>query len=70
MPQLGTHLASFSAWSDYSGTMDHDDPYFEEPTWTFDGVKQYLIAIVALLVFSGTLAVGILSLTSIAGSGH
>ena len=50
--------------------MDYDDLYFEELTWTFDGVKQYLIAIVALLVFSGTLAVGILSLTSIAGSGH
>ena len=50
--------------------MDHDDPYFEDLTWTFDGVRQYLIAIIALLVFSGTLAVGILCLTSIAGSGH
>ncbi len=48
--------------------MDHDDPYVEELTWTFGGVKQYLIAIVALLIFSGTLAVGILSLTSMAGS--
>ena len=53
----------------YSGTIDDDDPYVEELTWTFDGVKQYLIAIVALLIFSGTLAVGIISLTSIAGSG-
>jgi hypothetical protein len=68
MSPLGTHLASFSAWSDYSGTMDHDDPYFEELTWPFDGVGRYLIAIVALLVCSGTLAVGILSLISIAGS--
>ena len=50
--------------------MDHDDPYFEELTWTFDGLKQYLIAFAALLVFSGILAIGILSLASIAGSGH
>ena len=28
--RLGIHLGSFSAWNEYSGTMDHSDPYFEE----------------------------------------
>jgi hypothetical protein len=42
-----------ASWNDYSGTMDHDDPYFEELTGLLNGVGRYLISIVALLVRYG-----------------